>query len=419
MEQAAHIIRRRRWQGGSSRRSRTALSRRPRGPWLNRSKLCRRRQASNEVEPVQRDTPILKDLCRWMSAPCRRRSAIRVWTAGCSTTSTDPIPIAQRLAGLGGGGHLATRRWFYLIPATGEPRGLVHEIERHNLDRLPGAKTRYAGRDAARGGADAAARRHVDASRWSTRRCGAIPYVSRVDAGTIELVRGLGVEVVSSGDLVQQFEAHWTTRRSPRIARRPRSSIASRIGRSRPLRARPARRHCDHRVRHPAADGRLVQRRRPDQRLGAERLGAGERRQSALSAAPRCAAVPIRADELVLLDLWGKLDTPARSLLISRGSGSPARRCPTDMASAFAAIARRARRGGRARRGSGARRTASCAASKSTAPRAGHRAAGYGDAILHRTGHSLGENGARQRRAPGRLRDARRTAAAARHRLHH
>src|SRR5688572_28182162 len=55
-------------------------------------------------------------------------------------------PIAQRLAELGSdGGHLASRRWFYLIPVTGEPRGLVHAIERHNLDRLPGTKTAYAG----------------------------------------------------------------------------------------------------------------------------------------------------------------------------------------------------------------------------------------------------------------------------------
>ena len=47
-------------------------------------------------------------------------------------------PIAQRLAGLGGGGHMASRRWFYMIPASGEPRGLVHKIESHNLDRVPG-----------------------------------------------------------------------------------------------------------------------------------------------------------------------------------------------------------------------------------------------------------------------------------------
>src|ERR671917_1254107 len=55
-------------------------------------------------------------------------------------------PIAARMAGLTGGPHMTTRRWYYLIPATGEPRGLVHAIERHNLDALPGEKTVYAAR---------------------------------------------------------------------------------------------------------------------------------------------------------------------------------------------------------------------------------------------------------------------------------
>src|SRR5688572_27721568 len=55
-------------------------------------------------------------------------------------------PIASHLAGLDRGGHMTTRRWYYLIPAEGSPRGLVHAIERHNLDGLPGHKTAYAGR---------------------------------------------------------------------------------------------------------------------------------------------------------------------------------------------------------------------------------------------------------------------------------
>ena len=45
-------------------------------------------------------------------------------------------PVSYRLAGMGGGGHLATRRWFYLIPQAGEPRALVHAIERHNLEQV-------------------------------------------------------------------------------------------------------------------------------------------------------------------------------------------------------------------------------------------------------------------------------------------
>jgi Xaa-Pro dipeptidase len=118
-------------------------------------------------------------------------------------------PIAQRLAGLAGGHHLASRRWFYLIPASGEPRGLVHAIERHNLDRLPGQKSPYAGRAQLESGLKTllSGTRRI-AMEYSPQ--GAIPYVSRVDAGTIELVRAQGVDVVSSGDLIQQFEAHWT-----------------------------------------------------------------------------------------------------------------------------------------------------------------------------------------------------------------
>src|SRR5688572_951712 len=63
-------------------------------------------------------------------------------------------PIASQLAGLAGGGHMTTRRWYYLIPATGEPRGLVHAIERQNLDHLPGQKAIYSGREQLEAGLD-------------------------------------------------------------------------------------------------------------------------------------------------------------------------------------------------------------------------------------------------------------------------
>ncbi len=111
-------------------------------------------------------------------------------------------PLAQHLAGLDGGGHLATRRWFYLIPAQGEPKALVHKIEPRTLAHLPGAATRYAGRvelEAGLGSLLSGLRRV--AMEYSP-KC-AIPYVSRVDAGTVELVRGHGVEVVTSADLIQ------------------------------------------------------------------------------------------------------------------------------------------------------------------------------------------------------------------------
>src|SRR5688572_1163537 len=109
-------------------------------------------------------------------------------------------PIATRLAGLGGGGHMTTRRWYYLIPADGAPRKLVHAIESRNLDALPGDKVVYAGRlqlDAALTGLLGGMRRV--AMEYSP-EC-AIPYLSRVDAGTADTIRRRGVEIVSSGDL--------------------------------------------------------------------------------------------------------------------------------------------------------------------------------------------------------------------------
>src|SRR5207245_9635867 len=105
-------------------------------------------------------------------------------------------------------GHLATRRWYYLIPATGEPRGLVHAIEKNSLAHLPGTTTRYAGRDQLEAGLRTLLAGLTRIAMEYSPRC-AIPYVARVDAGTIELVRQLGVEVVSSGDLVQRFATIW------------------------------------------------------------------------------------------------------------------------------------------------------------------------------------------------------------------
>jgi Xaa-Pro aminopeptidase len=102
-----------------------------------------------------------------------------------------------------------TRRWYYLVPAEGEPRGLVHRIERGVLDALPGEKTAYAGWQEQREGLARllAGCRRV-AMQYSP-RC-AVPYVSNVDGGTLELVRDCGVEVVTSANLIQYFEARWS-----------------------------------------------------------------------------------------------------------------------------------------------------------------------------------------------------------------
>lgn len=101
-----------------------------------------------------------------------------------------------------------SRRWFYCIPVEGPPHKLVHRIESGVLDHLPGERTIYLRWQELEAGVAAltAGRRRI-AMEYSPRN--ANPYVSRVDGGTLELVRAGGVEVGSSGDLVQLFEAIW------------------------------------------------------------------------------------------------------------------------------------------------------------------------------------------------------------------
>ena len=114
-------------------------------------------------------------------------------------------PIAGRILGLDPHAHV-TRRWYYLIPAVGEPQKLVHRIESGRLDSLPGTKSVYSSWQELASALDSilAGTRRL-AMQYSPRN--AIMYVSMVDAGTVEFLRSLGKEIVSSADLVSQFEA--------------------------------------------------------------------------------------------------------------------------------------------------------------------------------------------------------------------
>jgi Xaa-Pro aminopeptidase len=101
-----------------------------------------------------------------------------------------------------------SRRFYYFVPARGEPRKLVHRIETGALDHLPGPKAIYLRWQELEAGVQELVRgcRRV-AMEYSPRN--GIPYASRVDGGTVELVRSFGVDVISSGDLIQLFEATW------------------------------------------------------------------------------------------------------------------------------------------------------------------------------------------------------------------
>jgi Xaa-Pro aminopeptidase len=298
-------------------------------------------------------------------------------------------PIAARLAGLNTGSHMTTRRWYYLIPATGSPRALVHAIERHNLDALPGAKQTYARREQLDAGLDELLRgvRRV-AMEYSPKA--AIPYLSRVDAGTAETIRARGIDIVSSGDLVQRFEASWspeqleTHLRASKALYRIKDRAFDRARQALKNGTRMTEYELQQEMSRWFKEENLVTDSDPVVAIGAN---AGNphylpsREQSAT----------ITADQVLLLDLWGKVTAAGAVFADITWVGFTGPRVPDEAARAFDAIVR-------------ARDTAAALVEEAVmtgrevhgwevdrAARAVLEQSGYGDHILHRTGHSLGE----------------------------
>jgi Xaa-Pro dipeptidase len=104
---------------------------------------------------------------------------------------------------------IVSRRWYYFVPAHGEPVGLVHKIEAQTLSELPGVMSTYAGWNEMVEGIRTLVGSAKRIAMQYSPNC-AVPYVAMVDAGTIELIRSLGVEIATSANLVQYFEARWT-----------------------------------------------------------------------------------------------------------------------------------------------------------------------------------------------------------------
>lgn len=298
-------------------------------------------------------------------------------------------PIAVRLAGLDRGTHMTTRRWYYLIPATGSPRALVHAIERGTLDALPGTRLVYAGRAQLAAGLD----RLLDGMRTVAMEYSpmcAIPYLSRVDAGTAEMIRARGVTLVSSGDLVQQFEAAWTP-----------AQLASHRAASESL-YRVKDRAFDAAARAIAGGDSLT-----EFELQAQMMRWFDEEGLVTDAAPVVAIGPnagnphyqptaertaaIVRDGVLLLDLWGKTREPGAVFADITWVGVTAARVPAEVAAAFGAIA--AARdaavdlvAGAAREGRDLRGWQVDEAARGVLERAG-----FAPFVLHRTGHSLGE----------------------------
>jgi Xaa-Pro aminopeptidase len=296
--------------------------------------------------------------------------------------------LARRVLGFSED-SLASRRWFYFIPAQGEPRKLIHRIEPHSLDHLPGtARVYLRWQELEQGVAELVAGTRRVAMEYVPRN--ANPYVSRVDAGTVELVRSCGPEVGSSGDLVQLFEACWSDEQWAmhlEAARHTRSAfdkafafIRGRLRDSAPVRETDVQRCI---LDHFSAHG-LIADHPPICAVGPH------------SGDPHYAPgpdsdVPIRAGDFVLIDLWAKLNRPMSvysdlTWTAFAGSEVPARYREIFQIVAQARDAAIGRVAQAFTEGSPLQGWQVDQAAREVIDRAG-----YGDAFCHRTGHSIGQ----------------------------
>ncbi len=296
-------------------------------------------------------------------------------------------PIAYRVLGLSES-LMVTRRWFYCIPAQGEPRKLVHRIEAGHLDPVPGQKRQYSAWQELGDELKAmlAPYRRV-AMQYSPNNL--IPYVGLVDAGTVELVRSFGQEVVSSGDLVARFEATWTEEqvRSHFAARDPIDAITAAAFQEIGRRVRNGGAH-EHQIQQWIAEAFAREQLTPgdDLPIVAVNQNAGNPHYE-----PRAdRSAPIREGDLVLLDIWAKQLQPDAVFYDITWMGFVGK-TPSDRHQEIFRIVRGARDAAIQRVQQGI-----AAGEKlqgwqvDDAARQFIAGAGYGQYFVHRTGHSIG-----------------------------
>jgi len=293
--------------------------------------------------------------------------------------------LAYRVLGVTPSGHVS-RRWYYYVPAEGEPRGLVHRIEAKQLDAIPGEKIAYSSWREQQDGLAKLLKGSKRVAMQYSARC-AIPYVAMVDAGTVELVRDLGVTVVTSAELIQEFEACLSAeqyeshleagRRVDRIRAGAFRFIAEKLaGGVDEVMVRDW-------VRTQFRDAGLFTDSGPIVGVNAH---AGDPHYEPTPET----SVEIRPGDFVLLDMWAKLDRPGSVYYDITWTGF----CgdPPERVSRVFEIVRDARdkavnavvnavAEGRVIRGF----------EVDDAARGHISAAGFGDNFVHRTGHSIGE----------------------------
>jgi Xaa-Pro dipeptidase len=299
-------------------------------------------------------------------------------------------PIGERILSLDPKAHI-TRRWYYYVPATGEPRKLVHRIEQGRLDTLPGSKGLYSSWQELAAGLKAmlqGARRI--AMQYSPDN--AIMYVSMADAGTIEFLRSLGKQIESSADLVSQFEAVLSEAQiaSHAVAQQAIDEILEECWKEIGRRLRPAT------GRHgKVTEFDMVQ-----------WLSEGMRRANLVwengpnvSVNANCSdshyeptaehTADIKEGDFLLIDIWGRLDNADAIFYDITWTGVVGRE-PTEREQHVFEIVRNARDAAIATvEKAFAEGRSICGFEADDAARSVIRSAGFGDSFTHRTGHNI------------------------------
>ncbi len=297
-------------------------------------------------------------------------------------------PLAYRVLLLDPSRHV-TRRWYYWIPTSGEPVKLLHKIEPHVLDELPGQVLQYVSWEE---------QQRLLTSLLRGQRCiamqysplNAVPYLSRVDAGTVELIRSVGVDVATSADLVQRFEAVWTDEQLEshryavttlrNIVDEAFAHVSSCLTSERPLSEYGLQQFILSRIR----DAGMTTSSAPIAAVNAHsadpHYGPTERDSSLIT-----------RDNLVLIDLWAKQATPGSVYGDITWTGYTGTHVPAKQRMIFEHV-----RGGRDAallfvQNQVAAGRFPCGWEVDDVCRNAIRAAGYGDFFIHRTGHSIGE----------------------------
>jgi Xaa-Pro dipeptidase len=296
-------------------------------------------------------------------------------------------PLAYSILGLDPNAHI-TRRWYYFIPATGEPKRLVHRIEAGRLDALPGTKAAYSSWQELEAQIETllTGQKKI-AMQYSPRN--AIMYVSMVDAGTIELLRDLGKQIVSSADLVSHFEAVLTDEQlvTHYVAQKRIDQILDAAWKEIGARARNGGTDEYAMVQYlqqAMARENLVWEHGPNVSAGPNSADSHYEPTAANSR-------PIRKGDFVLIDIWAQLANQPTSVWYDITWTAVVGREPTEREQLIFTTVRDARDAAiKAVQDAFAANQPIAGWQADDAARNVIRKAGFGDAFTHRTGHNIG-----------------------------